>query len=562
MQNFFIFIISFYFLLISVIGYGVFFAKICFKKSYDEKNISIYIGFYGLMFITLISLFTSIFIVHNFYHNIIIHTLGFFYFFFNFNKLNKVYLKYLFYISLLTISALIISKTNDDFSYYHLPFTKYLTEQKIIFGMGHLNHGYNLLSSLFFLNSTFYLPLVKFFSFHFSLLFFLIFFNFFVLKEIFTKKKNKIIKYLYLFFFLFFNLSFNRIAEYGTDKVGQLLIVVLIIKLFELVCFSQKRTLEKILYLLPLFGFCITLKTYFLSYVLLGFVLIFMNNHIKKNFNYIIFSKSFLCLISLLLLIFVHHFISTGCFISPIAFTCFGDSTIWGREISDIKNLSIWLEQWAKAGAGPGYRTDNPLSYIQGFNWINNWIERYFIGKFTDQLGILFLSYLLIFFLLSKTKFDKYKITNIKKIIYFYSILILIFSVWFLNHPTLRYGGYTIFFLILSIPLSLIFSCFEESKKFDRNFKFLIIFIILIFNLKNFDRINKELNRNDIFKFSNFPFYVIKNKEFTRTKLDSGLSIYTQDSGHCWAIPTPCAGAGEDNLFSIKKNGYYFIKKN
>jgi len=562
MQNFFIFIISFYFLLISVIGYGVFFAKICFKKSYDEKNISIYIGFYGLMFITLISLFTSIFIVHNFYHNIIIHTLGFFYFFFNFNKLNKVYLKYLFYISLLTISALIISKTNDDFSYYHLPFTKYLTEQKIIFGMGHLNHGYNLLSSLFFLNSTFYLPLVKFFSFHFSLLFFLIFFNFFVLKEIFTKKKNKIIKYLYLFSFLFFNLSFNRIAEYGTDKVGQLLIVVLIIKLFELVCFSQKRTLEKILYLLPLFGFCITLKTYFLSYVLLGFVLIFMNNHIKKNFNYIIFSKSFLCLISLLLLIFVHHFISTGCFISPIAFTCFGDSTIWGREISDIKNLSIWLEQWAKAGAGPGYRTDNPLSYIQGFNWINNWIERYFIGKFTDQLGILFLSYLLIFFLLSKTQFDKYKITNIKKIIYFYSILILIFSVWFLNHPTLRYGGYSIFFLILSIPLSLIFSCFEESKKFDRNFKFLIIFIILIFNLKNFDRINKELNRNDIFKFSNFPFYVIKNKEFTRTKLDSGLSIYTQDSGHCWAIPTPCAGAGEDNLFSIKKNGYYFIKKN
>ena len=514
------------------------------------------------MFITLISLFTSIFIVHNFYHNIIIHTLGFFYFFFNFNKLNKVYLKYLFYISLLTISALIISKTNDDFSYYHLPFTKYLTEQKIIFGMGHLNHGFNLLSSLFFLNSTFYLPLVKFFSFHFSLLFFLIFFNFFVLKEIFTKKKNKIIKYLYLFSFLFFNLSFNRIAEYGTDKVGQLLIVVLIIKLFELVCFSQKRTLEKILYLLPLFGFCITLKTYFLSYVLLGFVLIFMNNHIKKNFNYIIFSKSFLFLISLLLLIFVHHFISTGCFISPIAFTCFGDSTIWGREISDIKNLSIWLEQWAKAGAGPGYRTDNPLSYIQDFNWINNWIERYFIGKFTDQLGILFLSYLLIFFLLSKTKFDKYKITNIKKIIYFYSILILIFSVWFLNHPTLRYGGYSIFFLILSIPLSLIFSCFEESKKFDRNFKFLIIFVILIFNLKNFDRINKELNRNDIFKFSNFPFYVIKNKEFIRTKLDSGLSIYTQDSGHCWAIPTPCAGAGEDNLFSIKKNGYYFIKKN
>lgn len=561
MQNSFIFIIFFYFLLISVIGYGGLFKKICFRESYNEKNSSIYTGFYGLMFITLISLFTSIFVAHNFYHNITIHSLGFFYFFFNFNKQKRIYLKHLFYISLLTISALIISKTNDDFSYYHFPFTKYLTEQKIIFGMGHLNHGYNLLSSLFFLNSTFYLPFIKFFSFHFSLLFFLIFFNYFVLKEIFTKKKNKIIKYLYLFSFLFFNISFNRIAEYGTDKVGQLLIVVLIIKLFELVCFSEKKNLENTLYLLPLFGFCITLKTYFLPYVLLGLVLIFVNNHIKKNFSYVLLSRSFLFLLSLLFLIFMHHFISTGCLISPIVFTCFGDSTLWGREISDINNLSIWLEQWAKAGAGPDYRTNNPTFYIQGFNWVNNWIERYFIGKFSDQIGILFLSYLVIFFLFKKTKFDEYKITNIKKIIYFYSILIIIFSVWFFNHPTLRYGGYSIFFLILSFPLSLIFSFFKECKKFDRNLNFLIIFVIIVFNLKNFDRINKEFNRNDIFKFRNFPFFVIKNKEFTRTKLDSGLNIYTQDSGHCWGIPTPCAADGGDNLFSIKKNGYYFIKR-
>ncbi len=62
------------------------------------------------------------------------------------------------------LSALLISKTHDDFSYYHLPFTKYLTEQKIIFGMGNLGHGYKLISSLFFLNSTFYLPFLEYFS--------------------------------------------------------------------------------------------------------------------------------------------------------------------------------------------------------------------------------------------------------------------------------------------------------------------------------------------------------------------------------------------------------------
>ena len=76
--------------------------------------------------------------------------IGIFYFI-NYKAKNKqTYLKFILLISFLVFSAVLISKTNDDLSYYHLPFTKYLTEQKIIFGMGHLSHGYNLLSSLFF----------------------------------------------------------------------------------------------------------------------------------------------------------------------------------------------------------------------------------------------------------------------------------------------------------------------------------------------------------------------------------------------------------------------------
>ena len=164
-----------------------------------------------------------------------------------------------------TVSALLISKTNDDFSYYHLPFTKYLTEHKIIFGMGHLNHGYNLLSSLFFLNSIFYLPKIEFYSFHFTIIFFSYFFNFFVLNEIFNSKNHEIIKFLYLLSFTYFNLSFNRLAEYGTDKPGQLLIVILVIKLLQIVSFEKKENqVKQILFLIPLLAYCITLKTYFL----------------------------------------------------------------------------------------------------------------------------------------------------------------------------------------------------------------------------------------------------------------------------------------------------------
>lgn len=558
MQNFLVFFLSFYFLLISIIGYGKIFENLCFRKYKKKDDNLIYTGFYGLMFVTLISLITSYFIPHNFYHNLILHSSGFFYLFFNFNRKDRNYLKYIFYISLFTVSALMISKTNDDFSYYHFPFTKYLTEHKIIFGMGNLNHGFNLLSSLFFLNSTFYLPFINFFSFHFSLLYFLIFFNYFVLKEIFTKTNDKVIKYLYLFSFIFFNLSFNRLAEYGTDKAGQLLIVILTIKLFKLVCFDKrKNSLENILYLLPLFGFCITLKTYFLPYILLSLILLFINNQIRQNFTFVLFSKSFLSLLFLLSLIFSHHFISTGCLISPVAVTCFGDYTTWGREVNDIENLSKWLEQWAKAGAGPDFRVNDPLVYIQKLNWLGNWIDRYFFGKFTDQIGILFSSYAIVSFIFIKLKFDKSDYRNMNKIFLFYSLLLIVFTIWFLKHPTLRYGGYSIFFLTMSLPMAFILSFFVERNNSNKNMTFLIILVVIIFNIKNFNRISNEFKRNDIFKFSNFPFFAIKNAEFTKTKFDSGLTVYTQSNGHCWGTPSPCGQAKNVD----KKRGYYFIQR-
>ena len=175
-DNSIIFIFSFFLLLLSTIGYGLLFNNLCFKKinDLDDKN-SIFIGFYGLFFLTFISLFSSLIIQHNFFHNVVLHIIGILLLLFLPSKNKKKYILFLFFLAIILFSALLISKTHDDFSYYHLPFTKYLTEHKIIFGMGHLNHGYNLLSSIFFLNSTFYLPFIEYYSFHFSIIFF---FNF------------------------------------------------------------------------------------------------------------------------------------------------------------------------------------------------------------------------------------------------------------------------------------------------------------------------------------------------------------------------------------------------
>ena len=76
--------------------YQIFFNNINFKE-----DINIYVGFYGLMFLTLIALFTSFFFKHNFYHNIFIHFIGVFYFFYLSLKKNLNYYKHIFYISII-----------------------------------------------------------------------------------------------------------------------------------------------------------------------------------------------------------------------------------------------------------------------------------------------------------------------------------------------------------------------------------------------------------------------------------------------------------------------------
>lgn len=560
MNNFLIFIISFYFCLFSVLAYGNFFQRV-FLKTSDEEEINIYTGFYGLMLLTLISLITSYFVQHNYVHNIILHSFGIIYFFSSNFKQNKKFYKHIFYISIFMFSILLISKTHDDFSYYHLPFTKFLTENNIIFGMGHLNLGYNFLSSLFFLNSIFYLPLIELYSFHFSIIFFLIFFNYFILRNILSNKTHEYFRYFYLLTFIFFNISFNRLAEFGMDKSGQLLIVILIIKLFEIIIITEeKKKLDQILLLLPLFGLCISIKTYFLSYVILSLSIVLLKGKILKNLKYILFSNSFFFFLLILITMFSHHFISTGCIISPLPYLCFGDNFNWARSIDDVKELSIWLEQWSKAGAGPNFRVENVSNYIENFNWISHWYEKYFLIKFLDQIGILLFSIIIIFLSFKKFIKSNNKFFFKKEFFIFYLIIIVIFYIWLTNHPTLRYGGYSIFYLLIAFPVSYIFYLNRNKKNNLKKFKFLIIFVFLIVNLKNFDRINNEFERSDIYSFKNFPFFSIDKKKFTKKKYETDLILYS--AHHCWATPTPCGNISDfSNFIVYEQKGYNFIKE-
>ena len=80
--------------------------------------------------------------------------------------------------------------------------------------------------------------------------------------------------------------------------------------------------------------------------------------------------------------------------------------------------------------------------------------------------------------------------------------------------------------------------------------------MILIVDIKNVIRIKKEFERKDFYSFNNFPFYALREKDYTEKKFNSGLTIYF--AHHCWDTPSPC-GIENDQIYSYYDKGYFFI---
>ena len=531
----------------SYIGFGIFFNNIIFKNT---KTLNLgHLGLLGIFFLITLSYLTSLFIPHNSPHNIVVLMMGVFFFFNNINKFKKLEIKIILYIVLLTLIFLFIAKNHDDFQYYHLPFSLSLSENKISLGMGLLNYGYRHHSSVLFLNSLTFLPLIKYYLFNLPNYLILVFVNFILLKEIIENiKKKNIIFLLSIFFFTLINVKFTRLSEYGTDLAGQLILSVIVINFIKILI--NKESLEKIYFNIFLLLIVFSFKIYFLLYFLI-IPLIFwdlkINPFLIKNHSL----RISLFILFFVFLFFLHNFINTGCLIYPIDLTCVGNKFFWTLDIDEVKRMNLWGEVWAKAGATPNYVIDDFKDYVQGINWVTLWYQQYFLGKFTDFLLLLLVINLIIFFLFNrKIYFDKKNFYKVKKILLSLSVLILI--LWFFKHPSLRYGGY---FPVSLFSITIFLFLYSKSKKADNHLKttkILILLIILIFNFKNIVRLVKGP-----YKFDNFPFYNVVKKDFKAISHEGNEYMYITE-GYCWASPTPCSNTKRE--IKVINNYTLFIR--
>ena len=495
-SNLAIFIFSYLLILSSVVGFG-FLSSIIFNKFNISNNLG-YFGLIGLLFLGIYSYLSSIFIKHSYLHNSVLLSIGLISFIYylikNYKKFKPQIFHFVIIFFILFISSLIF-KMHDDFPYYHFPYSYILTQHNLIVGLGQLNLGFRTPSSLFYLNSIFYLPYIKFYMFMMPAILILGFVN----NIIYEKIKNNIkinktnyITYFSLLILIFVNIFFYRIGEHGTDKSAQILIFLLIIEI--LIFLDQpnfdKKSLSKVYLLI---GLIISLKAFYILYSFILIILSFKVLKRKKFTNGILFfikNIYFVPLLIFFILVISNYFLNTGCLIYPVSFTCF-ENFSWAVNKLEVIELNNWYEQWSKAGAGPDYRVENPLEYISYFNWVGNWIDKYFFNKVSDfLLGIFVLLLIVNIFLFSSQK-RKNNFPKIKLLIFF--LLLLLFE-WFYNHPTLRYGGYCI---IVSI-IFLFFVIRLDRYKLDKNklikrFNTLILITIVIFLGRNLNRIINEI---------------------------------------------------------------------
>jgi hypothetical protein len=500
-------LLSYYWIIIfSIIGYGVFFDKYFLRA--ESRNIG-FIGIYGIFSLSLISYFSSFFLPHTQIFNSVVLLLGIINFFINKHIFDKNLKKLLIIFGFLII-FIFISKNHDDFPYYHFPYTHLLTEYSGMIGLGNFTHGFKTPSSIFYLSSLWNLPFVEYYLFHLSPVFFLGFSNFILFNKIEKFLKNNdtnYILYLSLLCIIFINIFFYRLAEHGSDRSAMILIIVLVIELLHLTN-KRKNILNESLFLklFILITLIISLKIFYILYVIL--LLPILINFINKKSSLLFFIKhkvTYLCLVFILIL-FTVSFFNTGCLIYPVKTLCF-EKYSWAIPLSEVELLSDWYQQWAKGGASPNYRVENPSLYIQNFNWVKNWFDVYFFNKVSDYLlGLLFLSLIVFSIFFSK----KIKKTTKPKFMFVYLILILLTFEWFYFHPALRYGGYHLIALLIFIPLSIFLSKYVQNKNFfKKKIYTLFVLTIFIFFMRN---INRLVNEYELYNYN------ILNNSYYRTE--------------------------------------------
>lgn len=493
---FYFFFYSIFF--ISTIGFG-FLVKNFFSQGLNKNFFELVI--YGLLFNLVLGFFTYYFFKNSYFLNIFFLSLGCFFYFYFYNSIENISFKKIIFFLLLLFTGLLISKTHEDFPTYHFFSVQEIFENKLTIGLSLINFRFTHASLLSYVQALYVLP-----YFDYKLIHIPVFFIYIATIGYFLFQYNQAKSKLEIFFCVFIItltlIKFSRLSEHGYDFPAQFLLLIVFHKLFF---FSKK--FKEIRKSIIIYLFAVLIKPVSLLFTPLFFYLFFKLK--KKTFFLIVRGKLFLFVFSLLAFILIStSFVRTGCVFYPINQTCFSKEKIFWSEKQELKNYSTVVRNWAKGfyhqKVSKYAEINDNDKYLKNFNWLKYWIDIHFFYKIFEFLLVCLFIFLVIYLTTKKTG-EKFKIKN-HYLLIFLSLLSVFF--WLITIPQFRFG-----FSSIAIFCFFVFLLFLKRELCFKNKQVLIFFFFLftVFNIKNFIRINSEINRSDEFKFINFPWYAYKN---------------------------------------------------
>ena len=538
------------------------------KKSLKEIYLSIFLGAIILSFIAIIAnFFISLNQTFNSIILILVLTFGTIFIFKKKIFYQSIYVGIL--ISL--ISTLILTFDTiyrPDSSMYHLPYTKIINDNKIIFGISNIHFRFGHTSILQYLNAIFnnyifnfkgiIIPAAIIFS---SMI--LYFYN-----EI-SKNfdKDKIYSYSIFLILAFILYGYNRYSEFGNDTLAHLY--------FLLICsflikkdFQEKLNLKTFSIISLLSLFCFMLKSSLILIFLIPFYLCFYNFNKRYFINILnLFTLTFA------LAWFTKNLIVSGCLIYPIEITCFEQLKWFTNDINFVTSAKIqsldnqaWSKGWSNY-IGPKITQE---LFVKDFFWVKTWLSVH--GVFVLKKLSIFLVLLLILHILL-TNIDRKKFLakeKIKKeILFLFFLSIIGVLIWFLRFPIFRYGSsYIVLFIVILAAIFSIKNLIEKKNtiKFKKFINNCIIIFFMLFVLKHINRISQNFDIKAI--NDPWPKFHLQDQNNLNFKSDpiiiNGLIGYylLKSNDGCGYTASPCSPYKAEKVNIIIKNGYkmYYIE--
>jgi len=441
---------------------------------------------------------------------------------------------------------------NIDSPMYHMQIIKWLSLEKVVFGLSNLELRFGINSLWFSFLSLFQFQLNEFNSIYilnflpFSILFY---------EALETKKKN--FSYIFLTLSISFLIFFSYLHPFANGiilnhlhnpEIDTVAMVFFIYCFYLFLKFQEEKNIDNFRLIVLSAIICFYTKISYMAVLVFPILVTIM--HYKMDLKKILINKLNLLILSSGVFWSLKSFINSGCLVFPVKLTCF--NTSWSPDVNKIDKYSKIVKSFARDTRERLRYTDFEHT-IYSFDWFVPWFKDYAVNTAMLKISalIIIISIFFIFFSYLLKLNQNIDIDKRKNYLLCLLALFLNLAVWF-QAPEIRFGWGTIiatacFFLSISL---------FYNKYFERlsikNIKFLTI---LIFGLIIYDN-QQNLKIEKIITPYGKNFVYSKITKFANY---NGFDFYVSNNWMCYDFKQICVNSIEERYNPKRINGYLFF---